>query len=323
MSLVRQFSSLEEIRAVVGFVDDNPVGEHDFSGFVGYYRLKDSLSCCVRDGIGLCRQRHQFGFVVRLKDETASIVGNECASTKFGANEHYRSSRQEMEKKLALRSKLAGLENVLQNREKSESLMAQAETALQRIEEFKDELERMLGPLIVKALSSMAKNSDGRVLARTITTRFQKDKDGKIVDREDNVEDVVVGRLPSLSSLDAQRLRDLSDRLVAAKRAFSRIDTIGRRPIAKEITYLSSTISRIEPTSGEIANMSAQIKSFLASDLGLLSFLSRNHKDRVQAVIYAHAKNGQKISKAAAETWLEQLTEATRKRLGVSAVRPV
>lgn len=81
------FGSFEEISDLKGFVPENPLTLENYKQIVGWYRLREKRSCCVQRGANtLCATPHNRGWVARLQDDSLTILGSDCARTKFGAD---------------------------------------------------------------------------------------------------------------------------------------------------------------------------------------------------------------------------------------------
>lgn len=111
---VHAFDTIEEIKNHPGFRENNGVHKGNYKDLIGHYRFADEVKCCFqKDNGNLCGEDHKFGFVAILSDNSITIVGNNCAQEKFGADAKIKIDSGRYLKEQKRREKLAGLHELL------------------------------------------------------------------------------------------------------------------------------------------------------------------------------------------------------------------
>lgn len=114
----RRFRDMEEVERVPGYQPNHPVSNTNYQCILGYYRLKEEVRCCrVNESGQVCREGHKFGYVVRLIDQSVTVVGNDCATTKFGAGAQIHSDANRMANEIERATRIERLGELLGNRE--------------------------------------------------------------------------------------------------------------------------------------------------------------------------------------------------------------
>lgn len=91
---IRTFSTMDEITSLDEFKENNPVSKENYESILGDYHFDEKVKCCVQnENEGLCNTEHNWGFVAKLVDGTLSIIGNDCAKNKFGADAKFNLDR--------------------------------------------------------------------------------------------------------------------------------------------------------------------------------------------------------------------------------------
>lgn len=316
MSLKR-FRSVEDILALPSFIPSNPVSLATFASFAGDYHLKQPLKCCVEEKGRLCQQAHNHGWVVNLKDGTTSIIGTDCAKTKFDSDDGFRARRVEAESERRSDDIRRAFGALLVNEAEDRKRLVSAINALADLRRLVLQIREALGISLVTALLDLHRKARGTVQMPSYIDRevFNPSK------REMEVRTVRtmidVGRLPVPEALEQAVLSRIEFKLNAAASAYARIDSLEKKPIAKLASHLSDCITGVPPASARTIELQKQVQSFLGSDLRLLYVVSPNPKDQLRSAQFIANLNGSAVSTADARRAVVLAVAAIRQGAGV------
>lgn len=80
MASTPRITNYDEILGLPGFLEKNLITPKNFDSVFSDYQIRDrDMHCCLLSDRGLCNHKHNFGYVIQLKDGTLSIMGNDCA----------------------------------------------------------------------------------------------------------------------------------------------------------------------------------------------------------------------------------------------------
>lgn len=311
------FKSADQIKAVPGFKPDNPVSIDQFSRFLGYYTLKPALNCCVAEKAGLCRQAHNNGWVVVLKDGTASIIGIDCAKSKFDADESFRSQRIIAERTRQQDDIHRALGVLLVNKDHDLKRLRSTSIALEELAKAVSTISEALGDSLVLALLNLDHRSRGSV---QLMTYEEQPFFNKVTNRPD-VRDVrtsrEIGRILVPEAFHYAHISNLRNTLAAAEQTYSSIEKLDKKPTPKLATHFSRTIKAVYPASLRIAELNKQIGIFLKGKLELLYFVAPTGKDKIRAAQFIAQLQGNSISQVEAQRAAQVAVARIRKDAGI------
>lgn len=311
------FKSVDQIKAVPGFKPDNPVSIDQFSRFLGYYTLKPALKCCVAENAGLCRQAHNNGWVVALKDGTASIIGIDCAKSKFDADESFRSQRVIAERTRQQDDIHRALGVLLVNKDHDLKRLRSTSLALEDLSKAASTISEALGDSLVLALLNLDHRSRGSV---QLMTYEEQPFFNKVTNRPD-VRDVrtsrEIGRILVPEAFHYAHIANLRNTLAAAEQTYSSIEKLDKKPTPKLATHFSRTINAVYPASLRIAELNKQIERFLKGKLELLYFVAPTGKDKIRTAQFIAKLQGNSISQAEAQRAAEVAVARICKDAGI------
>lgn len=311
------FKSADQLKALPGFKPDNPVSINQFLRFLGYYTIKPALKCCVAEKAGLCRQKHNNGWVVALKDGIASIIGIDCAKSKFDADESFRSQRVMAERTRQQDDIHRALGGLLVNKDHDLKRLRSTSTALDQLAEASSTISAALGDSLVSALLNLDHRSGGSVQLMTYEERpfFNK------ITNKPDVKEVrtsrEIGRIRVPEVLRYAHISNLRATLAAAEQTYSSIEKLDKKPIPKLATHFSRTINAVYPASLRIAELNKQIGSFLKGKLELLYFVALTGKDKIRAAQFIAQLQGNSISQAEAQRAAQLAVARMRQEAGI------
>jgi len=128
---IRTFGSLQEIRALDNFAENEPLPIAQYEKLIGDYVLPEKVYCCMeKDNGQLCQRAHNRGWVAQLKNGKITIVGNHCAKVKFGADSRLVSDTSKYENEKNRLAKLSALNEML----------AEKSTRLEKLRVLRDQI---------------------------------------------------------------------------------------------------------------------------------------------------------------------------------------
>lgn len=311
------FKSVDQIKAVGGFKPDNPVSIDQFSKFLGYYTLKPALKCCVAEGRGLCGQTHNNGWVVALKNGTASIVGIDCAKNKFDSDDSFRVQRVAAERTRQQDEIHRALGALLVNRDHDLKRLRSTVSALEELASASSTIRESLGDATVLALLNLSRRKGGSVELMTYMEKEIFDRAAKETLVRDLRVSREIGRIRAPDSLDGTHISNLRSTLAAAELTYSSIEKLEKKPTPKLATHFSRTINAVYPASLRIAELQKQISAFLRSDLELLYFVAPTSKDKIRVALFIAELQGQSMSHAEAQRAAHLAMARIRKKSGI------
>lgn len=276
--MVRRFESLDEIRAIRGYVEQVRDGTYELNDEpLGYYRFKDSVHCARCS----CNRPHKFGYVVST---TAGvfIIGNVCGVRLLGGQAFKRvaavvdSARRRHDLHLALVEYLSSLPRYQQRFEKllvEAAALMTAEASLQAVcpRYVLDDLYRRV--------------SAGRDGAEVKSSRPRTKRDPEPLPGENRryVEELH-GRLQGLGALKIPSAKSiLEDRLLrplASFQTFTAEMLMSSRPQRDWFTrWHRGVITELEAVESRLR---AAPHFFATDNLRLLSYLTKSASDRAR-----------------------------------------
>lgn len=311
------FKSVDQIRAVPGFKPDNPVSIDQFSRFLGYYTLKPALKCCVAEKNGLCGQAHNNGWVVALKNGTASIIGIDCAKSKFDADESFRSQRVIAERTRQQDDIHRALGSLLVNKDHDLKRLRSTTMALDDLAKAASTISDALGDSLVLALLNLDHRSRGSVQLMTYEEQPFFNRATNKPDVRDVKTSREIGRIRVPEALHNAHIKNLRNTLAAAEQTYLSIENLDKKPTPKLATHFSRTITAVYPASLRIAELNKQIGSFLNGDLELLYFVAPTGKDKIRAAQFIAQLQGNSISQSEAQRAAQVAVAKIRNAAGI------
>ena len=76
MASTPRITNYDEVLGLPGFLEKNLITPENFDSVFSDYQIRDrDMHCCLLSDRGLCNHKHNFGYVIQLKDGTLSIMG--------------------------------------------------------------------------------------------------------------------------------------------------------------------------------------------------------------------------------------------------------
>lgn len=317
---IRSFSTMEEIRMLPGFREDNPVAKHNYDRIVGDYLLSDEVKCCREKSKGkLCGEGHKYGFVARLNDKTFSIVGNYCAQDKFGADAKIKTDRNKYLNEKTRRERLAKLANILLEKETKLSQIGVLGSRLKKTQECVRVFLESLGPRTARKLTDMGRTSNAVILVNAITYKNYLDEDG-ITRNEKSVSPTKLGNLSGLSVINERLFQTLYLSMNSIKQAFKEAEAIFTDIKTSQLASLINTINDLDQIEKEVSGIEKEEEAFFSNELWLLCFLVDDKAERYKAARTVLGQLGEGVGKDKAKDWLIEKDQEVKKNLNADKI---
>ncbi|HVI58388.1 MAG TPA: hypothetical protein VM619_05880 [Luteimonas sp.] len=317
---IRTFLSFEEIVAEPAYRSSNGVNEVTYESLVGHYTFQDDVHCCYLNSTGnLCNEAHKFGFVVRLKDQSLTIVGNSCAATKFGADSSLRMDTARYNNEKRRRERLAELTEILESRDAYERRLDACLNAIKDVKSNRDEFLSHFGNGTVSSLHDMARTGQRRVVATAVSYRKHTYEDG-YVEKERTTNSVTIGTLNGLNAILESTYSLLVAEAKQIKQQLAEAEAITREAKQTTIDRVVTSVRRVSSLEASVADLSADFAKLSNSDAGLFCYLVPDKSERIRAARYALLSRNQGASRDNAKSWLSQQDSVLARSFGADKI---
>lgn len=309
----RTFSRPHEYRSLDGYKEDNPVSADNYFGVVGDYCSPDyEEQCCyLKDNGKLCRRDHKFGYVVQLKDQSFSIIGNRCAESKFDADSALRLDISRFREQREIRETLGAIADLLASETKVTAVARQAldsvGDARRRITEF----ERRVGCELANMLHGMGRSHSTAVNVTGVRVRAYKDEEGNKKEEKTYVT-LTAGRLQGVTVFPRFRGYSEHREKQGMEHAFSRARQLDDQIALTELQHALVDLRRHEEIVREAKELRELADTFFASDIPTIAFLTSDSSYRYEPVRVYLKNAGEAHSKEKAKQWVYEAAEALK-----------
>lgn len=304
---VRQFRNWEEVIAEADFTPDAPVDSENYAVILGHYELKEDVRCCRRKPNGnLCATKHRDGYVVKTKDGIATIVGNECAATKFGEQSQISQHAILYQNELLITEKVVRFGELYARREQ---ILFDIAERCARVRELKQRIGFVrggLGPRSIARIAEMRRIGKADVEVTFYTEKAVPNRDGS-QEVESTRAHVSLGRLQALELLDMEAYSGVESCRLRVISAFQAAEKYHGNP--RNVKF-AEAVTRVAdyPRCIERANQLLALEErFELNDFSLLCYLTRDRDERRLAAGVCLSKAGQSGGSADADRLLRDM----------------
>lgn len=304
-----------------GFREENPVSESNYKELLGDYRLAEKLRCCIQTKQGnLCHTKHNYGFVVRLKDDSASIIGNQCANDKFDAKSRVMQDRARFlnaQNRQKARERIAEL---LIDKELSVNAIQLAHDDLIALEGRLHELRARFGDPCWNQLTRMATGGGpGTVAVQGVRKRIGKRDDGSTYTERSGF-GISVGTIAGIGLLNTYRVRELKERLRSIKFAYGEAEKLTEDSKTTDIEKHASKLGDLPAAIQACNDFTALENTFMQSDWTPMLFLVRTDSDRAKLGRVVLEQKGTPGGRDKAKQLIQALEQQLRTTHGVDEI---
>ena len=301
---IKTFEEIEDVQNLQNFIKDNPINNDNYECIIGDYVFDYEVQCCKqKDNGNLCKQNHKYGFVAKLKDNTITIVGNNCATNNFGVDAKIKadSNKYKIEKKR------------LQSHQEIEKLIEQKQLNLDKVEDFKNKLKK-LQESVNKFYSELGEQTQQQLQALTKldipTIYIEKSREHR--ERVTNFNGVKIFREYYFKTI-FNEINNYHNAYLAAEQVQPTANVNELGPIIK-------TLKEIKTISDGYHKLEKQKETFFKNDLIWLCFFSNNKNERYQTARAIKNYPGEQIGKDKAKQWLIEREGQLKKLYDVKTI---
>lgn len=301
---IRTFGNIADIESLIGFKRDNPISKETYNAIIGDYYLLEEVRCCFqKENQNLCGEKHKWGFVAQLNDGSITILGNNCAITKFDADSKLGSDRARYLNEKDRQERLARLSMLIQQKDTALLQAEKIKSDLLALQSRIHDMRSKLGPQTLRSLESIARSGAGSVSVAGISIRKYVDKKGKEkIERTSS--SMRIGSIPDISFLIDSNHRDILVTLNEVKSAYTEAEEISVDAKTSKLTAISSKMNRIESARNLAMGLIEKEERFRNSDLSLLCFLISDRAERYKSAKFALEHLDLPLGKEKAKEWL-------------------
>lgn len=309
------FATIEEIWSLDGFKHDNPIWKDNYEELLGDYNFDELVSCCFQKDNGrLCGEPHKWGFVARLKDGSVTMVGNHCATDKFGADARIRTDARKYLNEKKRQERLARLVELL---EQKEERLTQVGTLRERLRQLRDRMNGItqeLGPRTVRRLEEMVKTGRPDVMINAISYREYTDDDGQQKKERSSVP-ARLGVIAGLPVIGKESFQSIYSAIREVEQAYVRAEELPDNATATQIEKLVKEFNDIDRALIEGEKLFEAEERFLRNDFLLFCFLVDDKGERYKAARIAMDQAGDRGGRERVKEWLFQREKQLRENL--------
>lgn len=317
LAVVRTYMSEQEIRDEPGFKEDNPVCKDNYARIIGDYRLPELIRCCIqkKSGAGLCRQGHNYGFVVRLLDDSVSIIGNKCGKTQFDAESKVARDMALYTNLKRRHEALGRVAELLSGKDQALTRLRELRASLQAASSRVDAYRQTFGESCGNQLSTLAQGGTGAVIVMGERVRF--DEDGtRAYDPSDRFA-IPAGTLKGIAVFRPGQFRSAQDELRKVARAFDKAEETDGNEKTAELMRITADIADFPRVVELCEDLLKAEQDFATCDWSPLPFLVRDVSDQYKLARIARAQAGHPGGKDAAKIWLQAMERTLKAQHGV------
>lgn len=310
----RTFSASGEYRSLDGFKEGNPVTAERYFGIVGDYEHSDcEEKCCFQKENGnLCGREHKFGYVVQLRDQSFSIIGNHCAQTRFGAESTLRIDISKFKEKREREETLDSIAELLVRKGDIMESVCRALTSSAAARREIKSFEQRIGSDLAGVLHDMGRTQVTAVTVTGVQIREYTNEHREKKEERLHVP-VTAGWLRGLAAFTMLRLYSSEGRRSAIERAFAEAKQADSRT---SVTELKGVLARLREWS-DVIKEAGKIRdltdSFFNSEIYCIAYLTTDSRYRYEPVRIYLERKGEAHSKEKAKLWLRDASEALKR----------
>jgi hypothetical protein len=321
---IRTFGSIEEIRALDNFVENDPLSKANYRRLRGDYHLPEEFGCCVQKDNGkLCGEPHKHGWVAELQDGTATIIGGDCAREKFGADSSLVADSHRYLNEKRRRERLATMIQLQPLKTERIARLGQLRISLMEVNKRIKNVTDALGPLVQRQLRDMVKTRRSEVMIDATRRRQYVDDDGKNREEKSTFTHVV-GSLSGVDLTVSGAYSAIYDAINDIVRAYRRAEELEQDPDvvrkSKEVESVAGRLQQFDRVMQDGERLVDLERVFLANDFRLLCFLSRDDAERIMAAEVAMRLTDKGRRKDDPRGWLSAYENAIKHELQVDSI---
>lgn len=277
------YKSLDEIKAIDGFVENNPVSLELYAGgFVGEYELNEWVRCCrLKENGMLCGTKHKAGSLPLLQDGTVSLVGNCCAAAKFSHDSQFMKDLTRARNERARLQRLEGLALLVAESDKSLLRLTQARKDLLQAFQKMSNFKSMIGSATVEVVERRVKERRLTVEVNAIYIK-RWDDDGETKEERTSLP-VKIGFIPYAEVWVDYEYRSIQAALTKIGSAYKDANALlSQDPKLTAVEAVAKQINELPGILNRVQDYERSVSLCLQADLSPLLYLVEDFGDRVK-----------------------------------------
>lgn len=317
---IRTFSSPEEISEHPNFVPDSPINEKNYKKIIGDYHFGEDVLCCFERRCGsLCRQKHKRGWVAERDDGIVTIIGNNCAHIRFGANSRLIADQTLYNNTKRRNERLGKI--VQQNEQKIERLarLGDLKAQLRMLEGKILSTLNEFGEQIARRLRDKARTGDFNVSITAVKHRDYLDEEGRQKTERSTFRHSL-GSLKALVLVQSSSYHSIYRTITEIEVAHYDAEELTARSKAATIEGVARRLNIYEGTLKAGQQLLDLETVFLSNNYFLFCFIVSDRAIRYKTALLAMRQAGISGGKDKAKEWLAEKEKMIKQNLGVDAI---
>lgn len=305
---VREFKTLEEIEAVEGFQPSTPFKKDDYHNIIGDYHLSKKVKCCLLKKNSTCSTEHNYGFVIRLKNGTATLIGNSCANENFEAETTLRKDIKSHQAGKTRKRKLEQISNTIDAEQEIVELLEKSEIALIKAQKIAQNISQKIGSETARKLREMTSTQNNSIQITLAKTKTSENKGTKTKETQTTKFTVTLGFISGYEIFNPTSWTTIKDSIKKLKESLSKAKQLLSNPEKysnQEINKISLELNEIDNLDQLSTKMLDNLLAFSENDLLLLGYITDNKAEKINAAKYALETSGKLSGKNQAKNHIE------------------
>jgi hypothetical protein len=289
MASTPRITNYDEVLGLPGFLEKNLITPENFDSVFSDYQIRDrDMHCCLVSDRGICNHKHNFGYVIKLKNGTLSIMGNDCAENKFGANGGIIQGINLYENTKKAKEKLGKVFDFAIRFDEYTERLSNIEVQLKNIEDFYFHLILIIGSRNYLKLNERYKAANTKVEVKSYKVG-QPDPDNPNDETLIYMGTHTLGHIPSLNIFDDRNFKEFEKKIVKLREALRDAlkthkqiiegENIQPTILRKRVSMIMSQLTSFDEVETTINTRVSDIEKFRKADPEILCYLTDNYEE--------------------------------------------
>lgn len=271
--------NLSELTDLIGDESDlEPISLECYGEVIAEYKLEqESISChCLEGRSVVCNQKHQHGYIVRLKNNKYSVIGNSCIK-KFGSETQI---RQDINFYKNRQNRLKKIERLAEYVNNSESYKGKVNSIRSQLQEYKCMYDDFLSEMGEEMERLLNCSSNVRAYVRKEAKYAKDDKDKKGIENDFiNIE--TLKGLESVRSINNYQMlegmiKSFDRGMINATSLYNRISEEDYEPRERDIRAYLHQLDQIKDMQSKLSEINEDWLDFKNNNPQVIVFAYNN-----------------------------------------------
>ncbi|WP_252271274.1 hypothetical protein [Pseudomonas subflava] len=323
---IREYKSITEIESIDGFIPNEPFEKSEYESIIGDYHLTHTVKCCLLKVNSACAKEHNYGFVIRLKNGRATIIGNSCANANFDAATTLQKDMRTFNAAKIRKQKLELIRSSTLAEGEFYKILETADLALRKIQITVSTISRDIGSETARKLREMASTQNNAVQISLSKTKISLNKETKKEEKETTKFNATIGHIsgyqifnPSYWSTLQTSMKKLQESLIAAKAIVENPESFSNAKISS-ISLKLNEKANLEQLNHKL---SEELQAFESNNHLLLSYLTESKSEKINSAQYHLKQEGKLSGKNQAKHLLETFEAEIKAKYNADRITPM